>query len=93
MVKYYCDICGKEVEECNRSVLPDVVKNEKDTTDEVIPSEYDVCKTCAIEIACVISGLKYAYKNNVFLDNGQEMYVAYNDHEFVWRRRKENTNG
>ena len=72
MTKYFCDICGKEVESITQYVIPDW--GTKDFTDKkgniirrifvTAPKEKYLCKQCASSIHQFIHIYQYALANN-----------------------------
>ena len=72
MTKYFCDICGKEVESITQYVIPDwevnyiTDKNGNKIRKTLVtaPKEKDLCKQCASSIHQLIHIYKYALKNN-----------------------------
>lgn len=72
MTKYFCDICGKEVESITQYVIPDW--GTKDFTDKkgnilrrtfvTTPKEKDLCKRCASSIHQLIRIYQVALADN-----------------------------
>ena len=73
MTKYFCDVCGKEVESITKYMIPDWGKKDiKDSRDGMIikrffvtvPKEKDLCKQCANSIHQLIHIYRFALANN-----------------------------
>lgn len=72
MTKYFCDVCGKEVESITQYVIPDW--GTKDFTDKkgnilrrtfvTTPKEKDLCKRCAGSIHQLIRIYQVALTND-----------------------------
>lgn len=72
MTKYFCDVCGKEVESITQYVIPDW--GTKDFTDKkgnilrrtfvTTPKEKDLCKQCANSIHQLIRIYQVALTND-----------------------------
>ena len=73
MTKYFCDVCGKEVESITQYVIPDwgvnYITDKKDNkiqkTLVTVPKEKDLCKQCASSIHQLVHIYQYALINNL----------------------------